>query len=316
MTISVALTTYNGMKYLLAQLDSIKNQSRTPDEVIIVDDCSNDGTYECIKDYIKINNLPNWTVIRNKRNIGWKKNFRFAFSMCKSDLIFPCDQDDIWSVKKLEEMERVMSQNDSILLLTSNYKVLNIDREEKIWIYGLSKNDKSIKLINFCEKNLTLMRPGCTFCIRKALLNILYLDDIETEPHDQMLWVQAIIHDGLYHMNSVTMEYRRHSDSASTPEFKLNKNRRYREIENSISIFRFFKDVCLRQHMEKKANVIRSQILFMMKRSEILKSDSIIRLICFQILNFMRYPTMRNMLSDEFLIIKSKMNRKRLSGHI
>ena len=309
MTISVALTTYNGVKYLPAQLDSIKNQSRIPDEVIIVDDCSNDGTYEYIKDYIKVNNLSQWFLFRNKKNMGWKKNFRLAFSLCKSELIFPCDQDDIWNVNKLKEMERVMISNGSILLLTSNYKVYNIDREEKVVIHGLKRNDKSIEMIKFSEKNLTLMRPGCTFCVRKDMLDFFSLDDIESEPHDVMLWIHAIIHDGLYHLNSVTMEYRRHSDSASTPKLKLGKIRRYKEAENSISTLNFFRNVCIRLHMNKKADVIRKQIQFIIKRVEILRSDSIIRLVCFQMLNFMRYPTIRNMLSDEYLIFKSKMGR-------
>ena len=43
MIVSVALTLFNGLKYIEEQLDSIRLQTRKPDEVIIVDDCSNDG---------------------------------------------------------------------------------------------------------------------------------------------------------------------------------------------------------------------------------------------------------------------------------
>ena len=305
MTISVALTTYNGMRYLLTQLDSIKNQSRIPDEVII-DDCSNDGTYEYMEDYIKKNNLHNWKLFRNKTNIGWKKNFRLAFLKCKSDLIFPCDQDYIWSVNKIEKMEVVMSQNNSILLLTSNYKVDNIDREEKVLVRGLNKNDESVRLIKFCEKNLTLMRPGCTYCVRRFLLYIMFLDDMESEPHDQMLWIHAIIHDGLYHLNSITMKYRRHSDSASTPERRLSKDRRYKEAETNVAVYNFFKQVCLKYHMNHKADIINKHIKFINKRVDALKRNSVMWLIFFQIMNHRHYATVRNMLSDEYLIISSK----------
>jgi len=43
-TIGTVVATYNGEKYLEEQLDSIVNQSLKPDKVIIVDDCSTDGT--------------------------------------------------------------------------------------------------------------------------------------------------------------------------------------------------------------------------------------------------------------------------------
>ncbi|MDI9400778.1 MAG: glycosyltransferase, partial [Verrucomicrobiota bacterium] len=40
--ISVAMTTYNGEKYLREQLDSLYSQTRIPDEIIVTDDLSSD----------------------------------------------------------------------------------------------------------------------------------------------------------------------------------------------------------------------------------------------------------------------------------
>ena len=42
---SVVMATYNGAKYISEQLDSIIAQTLAPDEIIIVDDCSNDNTW-------------------------------------------------------------------------------------------------------------------------------------------------------------------------------------------------------------------------------------------------------------------------------
>ena len=53
MKASVALTTYNGMGNIKELLDSIKNQKELPDEVIIVDDASTDGTGDIIDEYAK-----------------------------------------------------------------------------------------------------------------------------------------------------------------------------------------------------------------------------------------------------------------------
>ena len=51
--ISVIMATYNGEKYLKAQLDSILNQSTLVDEIVIVDDHSSDKTLEILKEYKK-----------------------------------------------------------------------------------------------------------------------------------------------------------------------------------------------------------------------------------------------------------------------
>ena len=60
--ISVAMTTYNGSNYIIKQLDSLKNQSRKIDELVICDDCSTDNTVELVNEYIKSNNLEGWNI--------------------------------------------------------------------------------------------------------------------------------------------------------------------------------------------------------------------------------------------------------------
>ena len=50
MKTSVVMSTYNGKRYIRAQLDSIRNQTRKPDEVLIFDDGSSDDTYEIVSD--------------------------------------------------------------------------------------------------------------------------------------------------------------------------------------------------------------------------------------------------------------------------
>ena len=54
MYLSVVISTYNGSKYILEQLDSIRNQTRRADEVMIIDDCSTDDTVEKINNFYKI----------------------------------------------------------------------------------------------------------------------------------------------------------------------------------------------------------------------------------------------------------------------
>ena len=66
--ISVVMATYNGEEFIEKQLESIRNQSLKPDEVIICDDCSTDSTERIIVDFIKKYNLLTWKYERNTEN--------------------------------------------------------------------------------------------------------------------------------------------------------------------------------------------------------------------------------------------------------
>lgn len=115
------MTTYNGMEYIKDQLDSLANQKRKVDEVLIFDDGSNDGTIEFIENYINKNKLNNtWKLIINKENKGWRRNFVEGIWESIGDLVFPCDQDDIWHENKLETVENIMTENHQIQVLTTN----------------------------------------------------------------------------------------------------------------------------------------------------------------------------------------------------
>ena len=128
MKISVVVCTFNGEKYIIEQLQSIYQQTTMPDEVIIQDDCSTDRTRELIEKFIRNHNLQNeWTLICNKENMGWKKNFMNAISKASGDLIFLSDQDDIWYLDKIEKMAGICIDNPQIELLFSELKAFNVD---------------------------------------------------------------------------------------------------------------------------------------------------------------------------------------------
>ena len=98
-SISVAMATYNGEKYLRKQLDSIFSQTLLPLEVIISDDGSSDNTLSILDEYQ--NKHSSIKVIKNK-NPGINNNFIHAAQHCNASWIAFCDQDDIWQPNKLE----------------------------------------------------------------------------------------------------------------------------------------------------------------------------------------------------------------------
>ena len=93
MRVTIALATYNGERYLQEQLDSFLAQTRLPDELIVVDDKSTDGTLNILRQFA--DSAPfsvRW--FQNDNNLGYCGNFNQVLLRVDSDIVFLSDQDD------------------------------------------------------------------------------------------------------------------------------------------------------------------------------------------------------------------------------
>ena len=122
--ISIALCTFNGSKYLEEQLNSFISQVRQPDELIICDDGSSDGTLKII-DKFSQKALFRVNIIINDHNLGITKNFQKAIELCKGDLIALSDQDDVWHPEKLKRCEIILENRSDIGAVFSNADVVD-----------------------------------------------------------------------------------------------------------------------------------------------------------------------------------------------
>ncbi|MDQ3254902.1 MAG: glycosyltransferase family 2 protein [Acidobacteriota bacterium] len=126
--ISIALCTYNGARYLAAQLDSIAAQHRPPDEIVICDDRSDDGTVEISKRFAS--HAPFRVHLHvNERNLGSTKNFEKAVDLCEGDIIAFCDQDDVWREDKLMQIEAAFSASPRAGAVFSDAELVNENLE-------------------------------------------------------------------------------------------------------------------------------------------------------------------------------------------
>jgi glycosyltransferase involved in cell wall biosynthesis len=117
-SISVAMCTYNGAKYLREQLESIAAQTRLPTELVICDDRSTDSTLDIIRDFANTAPFP-VRVHLNSVNLGGAakgitKNFEQASGLCTGVLIAFCDQDDVWLPQKLARMAQTMEEQPQL----------------------------------------------------------------------------------------------------------------------------------------------------------------------------------------------------------
>jgi len=117
--ISIAMCTCNGELFLLEQLESIAKQTVLPDELIICDDQSTDGTLKIIQDFQRKTSF-NIRVYSNNSKLGPTKNYEKAISLCLENMIVLSDQDDFWFPNKLEKMIRAFKNQPKIGYLFSD----------------------------------------------------------------------------------------------------------------------------------------------------------------------------------------------------
>ncbi|HEY1357620.1 MAG TPA: glycosyltransferase family 2 protein [Thermoleophilaceae bacterium] len=124
MSISVAMCTYNGERHVREQLDSIAAQSRPPDELVICDDGSTDGTRVIVSNFGAAATFP-VRVHVNEQNLGSTKNFERAIGLCTGEVIALSDQDDLWLPEKLAVLEAAFDRNPDVGLVFTDAEVVD-----------------------------------------------------------------------------------------------------------------------------------------------------------------------------------------------
>jgi glycosyltransferase involved in cell wall biosynthesis len=113
--ISIAMATYNGQRFLEEQLRSLYEQTTLPDELVVCDDLSSDRTPEILAQFAKRASFP-VKIFTNGQKLGWRRNFLKAASLCTSEYIAFCDQDDVWLKEKVTCVESYLKRNPCTLL--------------------------------------------------------------------------------------------------------------------------------------------------------------------------------------------------------
>ena len=115
-TISIIIPVYNVEDYVSETLDSVKNQTSLPDEVIVINDGSTDNSFNMIKNY---SDLKYFKIFETK-NQGLGQTRNYGISLAKSDYIYFLDSDDIIENNFIYEMRKLINQykNPDIILFS------------------------------------------------------------------------------------------------------------------------------------------------------------------------------------------------------
>jgi glycosyltransferase involved in cell wall biosynthesis len=106
------MAAYNGAAWIGEQLESIAAQTRPPDELLVSDDGSSDGTREIVERFAARSGLE--VRLIDGPGEGLAENFWRAARQARGELVAWADQDDVWEARKLEACERALADADFV----------------------------------------------------------------------------------------------------------------------------------------------------------------------------------------------------------
>lgn len=232
---SLVMATYNGEKYIQEQLQSLLNQTLPLDEVLIFDDGSTDETVKCVQAFISENKLSTWKISQNEKNKGYARNFLDGILQATGEIVFLCDQDDIWLNHKVEIMSEAM-ENPMIEVLSSNYKpkvAKEMDIKSKVFYqleYLFQKRNGKEQKVDFEKRGLFSGAPGWTICVRKSFVEEIIPYFTSDFSHDGLLCSFSAARGTYHHINKVTGLFRRYPESTTSYKQKVSTMQRESDL--------------------------------------------------------------------------------------
>lgn len=124
MNLTVIIPNYNGERFLKGSLESLKKQNNAF-EVIIVDNGSNDGSV----DYIK-NNYPEFKIIENKKNLGFAAAVNQGIKISESEYVFLLNNDVELEINCISNLLKCIENDKNIFAVSS--KMIQYNDKNKI----------------------------------------------------------------------------------------------------------------------------------------------------------------------------------------
>jgi glycosyltransferase involved in cell wall biosynthesis len=212
------MTTYNGRSFIESQVQSLLSQRRRPDEIVVGDDGSSDGTFEYLQSFARSAPVP-FHVQQNPERLGWRANFMAVAGRCTGDLVAFCDQDDLWYPDKLSRMEAVF-QDPRVQMAYHNATLIDDGDAPIGTLFG--ESDRTVTTHHGLAADLWASVLGFSIVFRRDVLrynrywedSIDKLNQAERAPHDQ--WVQFIasVLGDITYVNEALVGYRLHGNNS------------------------------------------------------------------------------------------------------
>jgi glycosyltransferase involved in cell wall biosynthesis len=217
--VSVVIPVFNKAPFIADTISSVLAQSFKDFELIIVDDCSSDGSQDVVRTFTD----PRIRFYQNESNMGTAKIGNKLISLSNGEYIARVDADDIVPVHRLEKQVRYMDAHSEIGV--SSGKMKTFGTEEVVW--DIPQNDNEIKARMLF--NIPIYQPASI--IRRSLLEstgISYDPDGPNVAEDWLLWFRLSAHSNFGNLPDILNHYRTGDQNITSTEwFKFYEARTY-----------------------------------------------------------------------------------------
>lgn len=202
--VSVIIATFRpNLDFLEMQIDSILNQTRAVDEVILRDDASGLAYAEYLLTKVAVKD-PRISVHIGEKNIGYAANFTEAVRLTRGDYIFFSDQDDIWYRNKVEK----------VLATFASHKALLVFHDQDRAFTDLSPKRITTSQLYAQNGVSELFIHGCATAVSKQIVPLLLCKPVDFA-HDEWMHDLAKKLERRFFLSEALMTYRIHNDSTS-----------------------------------------------------------------------------------------------------
>jgi glycosyltransferase involved in cell wall biosynthesis len=217
-SISAVMPVYNGEHFVAESLNTVLAQTRPPDEVVVVDDGSTDGTPEVLADFGK-----EIRVVRQPNQGVWGA-MNTCFREARFDYVAKCDGDDLWAPGKLARQEATAVAHPEVDVAFAEAEVFgNYDGRWGMPDGGASSgplDEASFGAVMFAGNPIC---PSTTFVRRGLFHRVGGFRDTRCEDYD--FWMRALHLGGRFAYDSSTLvHYRRHDSNVSSNRLDVHKS--------------------------------------------------------------------------------------------
>lgn len=196
--VSIIMPSYNTSEYISESIKSVLNQTYKEWELIIVDDCSVDNTYEIVKPFLIDKRIR---FISNDSNYGAAVSRNRALQEANGRWIAFLDSDDLWLPEKLSLQISFMESNEYHFSYTNYCEIDSNGHKTGVFVTGPKRITRS-GFFNYCW-------PGCLTVMYDAdVIGLIQIADIKKN-NDYAMWLKVCKKADCYLLDKELALYRR-----------------------------------------------------------------------------------------------------------
>lgn len=241
MKVSIVTPTYNAALFVAQTLDSVRAQSMTDWEHVIVDDGSSDNTLVILQDHAE--NDPRIRIYQKDHGgVANARNFGYAMTSPDSEFVIFLDHDDCWTSHTLECLLQILTDQPHAVAAHGLVRITTLDSKlvEDTTALEISHNRRLLvqdadagHRIDFCDQqqatvfasmicNCGVPTPGIIL-LRKAAFELIredygYFDPAVGSGNDWDAWIRLTLHGPMAFVNEILLDWRQHQNNGTNDQ--------------------------------------------------------------------------------------------------